>query len=1018
VVGATLDTGGNYVLSDTPSAYPVAIIYTVQQLLKDYDSTSSEIIGSVGVQPTISQPLNQIAYGTGSGLTSSPNFTTDGSDFTYSGITAKFTASAGFNFSGNFFDPVSTQPFLSPQNRTLNNSTGATVLDFSGTHPTAVTPTAGDNTAKIATTAFVTSAVGSYVPATRTISTTAPLAGGGALSSNLTLSIPAATSSINGYLLSTDWSTFNGKENALTFSTGLSRSGNTITDKLASGVGDSTQGWTTGLGAITHLLGPTDQPFLIKSAVGTSPAQGQDLNFTAANGVGNLDATVRGGDINLTAGNSAGTTSSPRGGNVNIIAGNANNTGGSNLGGIITIQGGAPTLNGGGVIIKTVTGSSNTPTASIQLITGTSGGPASTGGQIFSVGSVGSVGGNSGGQAAGNFVFNAGIGATSGTAANFTGGQASDFIFTGAAGGATAAVSGTTVAGRASNFTFTGATGGASTATGTLNTGGAGSSISFTAGNGGASTGVGTTNTAGAAGAITFTTGAGAVASGASSNNSTNGGAFTVTTGAAGASNAISGAVSITSGSAGAATSGNVTFASGDVTTGLSGNVVIKSGSPVGGNGNAGSVAISTGNNAGGGGSPTLSITSGNATTTAAQVNGSALNLTSGNGSSNASASGTSGNAGTIKLQTGNGGNSVGATSTGGNGGTLSVVLGNAGTGTTTGGTAGQISITQTLSGSDATPAILLSPTWNTTGTPTAFKINVTDTASNTNSLLQDLQVASASVFKVGKNGAITTAITTETVVSASNGTNSLKIGIGNGGAAAAGTNYIQNGVNTVLSFSNAQVNVPVGNLSMSAAAGSNTIYGNVNVLVASNSLKIGPNTTSGGQMTMTAGNQVDVLIGGMSNYTFAPTSGTATYTQFKLTPTINQTAGVATGITRSVFVQPTLTSAADYRAIEASAGKIALPVTVSSTATLTLGNGRTFVNTNAAATWTLPAVTGTTQIEYIIKNRGAGPLTLSTTAALNEIYDLTGLATNSLIIAAGAAVILISDGTYWDQIK
>jgi len=48
-------------------------------------------------------------------------------------------------------------------------------------------------------------------PAARTISTTAPLAGGGALTGNLTLSIPAATSSQNGYLTSGNWTTFNSK---------------------------------------------------------------------------------------------------------------------------------------------------------------------------------------------------------------------------------------------------------------------------------------------------------------------------------------------------------------------------------------------------------------------------------------------------------------------------------------------------------------------------------------------------------------------------------------------------------------------------------------------------------------------------------------------------------------------------------------------------------------------------------------------------------------------------------------
>jgi hypothetical protein len=58
-----------------------------------------------------------------------------------------------------------------------------------------------------------------YTPVnpTRTISTTAPLTGGGDLSANRTLSIPAATSLINGYLTAIDWAIFNAKQAALGF---------------------------------------------------------------------------------------------------------------------------------------------------------------------------------------------------------------------------------------------------------------------------------------------------------------------------------------------------------------------------------------------------------------------------------------------------------------------------------------------------------------------------------------------------------------------------------------------------------------------------------------------------------------------------------------------------------------------------------------------------------------------------------------------------------------------------------
>jgi len=47
--------------------------------------------------------------------------------------------------------------------------------------------------------------------ATRNINTTSPLTGGGNLTADRTIAIPVATTSANGYLSSTDWTTFNGK---------------------------------------------------------------------------------------------------------------------------------------------------------------------------------------------------------------------------------------------------------------------------------------------------------------------------------------------------------------------------------------------------------------------------------------------------------------------------------------------------------------------------------------------------------------------------------------------------------------------------------------------------------------------------------------------------------------------------------------------------------------------------------------------------------------------------------------
>lgn len=68
-----------------------------------------------------------------------------------------------------------------------------------------------------------------------------------------------------------------------------------------------------------------------------------------------------------------------------------------------------------------------------------------------------------------------------------------------------------------------------------------------------------------------------------------------------------------------------------------------------------------------------------------------------------------------------------------------------------------------------------------------------------------------------------------------------------------------------------------------------------------------------GGSSTLTTG-----VTGRMSLASrFAPTSGTAQYTTFVISPTVNQTGG-ANGITRGLYVNPTITAAADFRAIEA----------------------------------------------------------------------------------------------------
>ena len=59
------------------------------------------------------------------------------------------------------------------------------------------------------------------------------------------------------------------------------------------------------------------------------------------------------------------------------------------------------------------------------------------------------------------------------------------------------------------------------------------------------------------------------------------------------------------------------------------------------------------------------------------------------------------------------------------------------------------------LTGSNAQSLISLAQTWNTTGSPTAIKLNITDTASGSASYLMDLQVGGSSRATINRSGGI-----------------------------------------------------------------------------------------------------------------------------------------------------------------------------------------------------------------------------------------------------------------------
>jgi len=460
---------------------------------------------------------------------------------------------------------------------------------------------------------------------------------GAVLGSGTTISQQVATSSTNGYLASADWSTFNSKQSALTFSTGLTNTSGTITSNLSTGVSggqtaiggtlsgnsltlsstsnstkgqiisDSQHTWTTGLGAINQIAGPTDQPLAIISSAPTVAATstaGNALNITSSNATaGNVTAgAAAGAAINITTGNAAQLTS-----------GNA-------AGGALT------------------------------LVTGTGIGTTGTGA----------------------------VSVTSGASSTTTSGSA-----TFGSGSAT-----------------TGGTGAVTISSGTVSGNGAGSgAINITSGNTAGNTLPGTV----------------AIKSGNATDtiSSTAGGQITITTGN-GASNSLS-------------TAGSTAGKAGDLTlTGSNGGIESGNGSLVtltgGGGANAGITSGNGGNATGAGTSSTI-------------VGGAAgaVTITSGNGGSS-----TSGGAGTHN---------------GGNAGNINLVLGTAGTGATVNGVAGSFIVTQTLSGSDATPTHQINPIWNTSAIPTALKISVTNTSSGTGAKLIDAQVGGTSQFNIDKLG-------------------------------------------------------------------------------------------------------------------------------------------------------------------------------------------------------------------------------------------------------------------------
>jgi len=106
-------------------------------------------------------------------------------------------------------------------------------------------------------------------------------------------------------------------------------------------------------------------------------------------------------------------------------------------------------------------------------------------------------------------------------------------------------------------------------------------------------------------------------------------------------------------------------------------------------------------------------------------------------------------------------------------------------------------------------------------------------------------------------------------------------------------------------------------------------------------------NTQGSYSATSGTNNAFDVL------KNFSPTSGTGIFNAFSFKGTINQTGG-ANGISRGIYIAPTLTAAADFRAIEITEGTINVSKTITTAGTTgaqTINKIAGQVNFAAAAT-------------------------------------------------------------------
>jgi hypothetical protein len=300
--------------------------------------------------------------------------------------------------------------------------------------------------------------------------------------------------------------------------------------------------------------------------------------------------------------------------------------------------------------------------------------------------------------------------------------------------------------------------------------------------------------------------------------------------------------------------------------------------------------------------------------------------------------------------------------------------------------TSGLVGSGYSLTGSASASFMDIAGTWNTTGTPSAIKVNITDTASNAASLLMDLQVGGASHFSVDKSGLLAIGKSNSGVVAlsvGSAGNRTLGLGVAyNSPVLAASYTAQQAGV--IAWSGNASTLSVSADTILTRRAAANLRFGAADAAapvaqtLSVQSVVAGTTNTAGANLTITGSQGTGTGAGGSIVFQVAPAGGTGTAQNALSTAlTIDSTGKVivpSVGGSANPSLQVGAIATTGF--FSPSGGNIAFTSTNGTYATLGNGIGLT-IAANVALAWSNTAGNSTTATDLFLARDAANTLAL-----------------------------------------